>query len=313
MSDRAPWLQQWCPERHAASGHLCTLTYGTTQRSQRRAAPSTQLEVARGWFERPYERPYPTCKAAVGERCSIPTGGDASRMRTVRLRPGRFEVFWRPKVCEELERRGVTAAVVRFLGGGDRGARTEWIKLLRLEGEEVVQVERWTGGDELCYALEAPAWDRFGLFAGRPLVSGEMTRSAEDRTARDRGSAWRPELRGARGVSAPSDRPASVMFAFPRRRARGPPAQPRLRSAKDRAATRSSRASAPSAPHKNHRSVYAGGGRTRRGQRASAALAGRASPRASQERTLAMALSHDIARTEARSFRFSLRFPQEPG
>jgi hypothetical protein len=34
----------------------------------------------------------------------------------------------------------------------------------------------------LCYALEAPVWDRFGTFAGHPLVSGEVAWSAEDHT-----------------------------------------------------------------------------------------------------------------------------------
>ena len=83
---------------------------------------------------------------------------------------------------EELERRGATAAVVPFWGRAGRGGRTDVIKLLRLEGEQLVEVERWTGRDELCYALEAPVWDRFGPFTGHPLVSGEVTWSAEDRT-----------------------------------------------------------------------------------------------------------------------------------
>jgi hypothetical protein len=56
------------------------------------------------------------------------------------------------------------------------------IKLLRLQGEQLVEVERWTGRDELCYALEAPVWDRFGQFAGHPLVRGEVLWLAENRS-----------------------------------------------------------------------------------------------------------------------------------
>ena len=66
----------------------------------------------------------------------------------------------------ELERRGATAAVVPFWGRAGRGGRTDVIRLLRLEGEQLVEVERWTGRDELCYALEAPVWDRFARSLG---------------------------------------------------------------------------------------------------------------------------------------------------
>jgi hypothetical protein len=62
-------------------------------------------------------------------------------------------------VWEELERRDATAAVVPFYGRAGRGGSTDVIKLLRLEGEELIEVERWTGRDALCYALEAPVWD----------------------------------------------------------------------------------------------------------------------------------------------------------
>jgi hypothetical protein len=89
---------------------------------------------------------------------------------------------WRPAVWKQLERRGATAAVVPFWGRAGRGGQTDVIKLLRLEGEELSEVERWTGRNELCYALEAPVWDRFGTFAGHPLVSGQVTWSAEDHT-----------------------------------------------------------------------------------------------------------------------------------
>ena len=115
-------------------------------------------------------------------------------------------------------------------------------------------------------------------------------------------------------MSALCDTPRYVMPGFPRRRARGPPARPRLRSAKDRAATRSSRTSTPSAPNKNPRSVYPGGGRTCRRQAASAAFAaGRGSSRAPPVRALAMALSHEITPAEAHPFHRSLVSRGESG
>jgi hypothetical protein len=80
-----------------------------------------------------------------------------------------------------LERRDATAAVVPFAGQAGRGGRTDVIQLLRLEGEALVDVERWTGRDELCHALEAPVWDRFGTFNGHPLVRGEVIWTADDR------------------------------------------------------------------------------------------------------------------------------------
>jgi hypothetical protein len=51
---------------------------------------------------------------------------------------------------------------VPFWGRAGTGGQTDAITLLRLEGEELVEVERWSSRDELCYALEGPVWDRFG-------------------------------------------------------------------------------------------------------------------------------------------------------
>ena len=90
--------------------------------------------------------------------------------------------MWRPAVWEELERRRATVAVVPFWGRAGTGGRTDTIKLARLEDGELVDVERWTSRDELCYALEAPMWERFGTFAGHPLIRGEVIWSAEDKT-----------------------------------------------------------------------------------------------------------------------------------
>jgi hypothetical protein len=116
-----------------------------------------------------------------------PDGRPASQVHTARLRPPRWELVWRPAVWEELERRGATVAIVPFSGRAGRGGQTDTIKLLRLEREKLVDVERWTSRDELCNALEAPIWDRLGTFVGQPLVSGEVIWTADGRDVAIRG------------------------------------------------------------------------------------------------------------------------------
>ena len=45
----------------------------------------------------------------------------------------------------------------------------------------LVEIERWTTEcDELAYALVAPIWERFGMFAGHPLIRGVVTWMVED-------------------------------------------------------------------------------------------------------------------------------------
>jgi|GEM_PF-4802398 len=53
--------------------------------------------------------------------------------------------------------------------------------LSRLEGQEVVDVERWSGRDELALELEGPVWDRYGQFVGHPWIRGTVTWSVADR------------------------------------------------------------------------------------------------------------------------------------
>jgi hypothetical protein len=84
-------------------------------------------------------------------------------------------------VWAELERRGAMTATVPFSGRAGRGGTVERIVLSRVQGDELIDVERWTGHDELCYALEAPIWDRFGSFAGQPLIVGTVIWTAADR------------------------------------------------------------------------------------------------------------------------------------
>jgi hypothetical protein len=85
-------------------------------------------------------------------------------------------------VWEELEHRGATIAVVPFSGRAGRGGATATMRLSRVEDDQLVEVERWTSRDELAYALEAPVWDRFGVFAGQPLIHGDVIWTAADRS-----------------------------------------------------------------------------------------------------------------------------------
>jgi hypothetical protein len=62
-----------------------------------------------------------------------------------------------------------------------RSGRFDTIVLSRADDDELVDVERWSGRDELCHALETPVWDCFGLFAGQPPIAGTITWSTADR------------------------------------------------------------------------------------------------------------------------------------
>ncbi len=55
------------------------------------------------------------------------------------------------------------------------------ITLSRLDGDELVDLERWSGRDELALALEGPVWDRYGAFAGHPSIRGTVTWTVVDR------------------------------------------------------------------------------------------------------------------------------------
>ncbi len=175
MSDYAPWLEDWCPECSAAPGARCKRTRWS-RAGKVRDAPVARLHAARGWRE----RRCPTCGAAPGEPCRTPSGRKASTLHSARRRPARCELP-RHAVWEELERRRATIAVVPFSGRAGRGGRTDTITLSRVDGGKLVDVERWTGRDELAYALEAPIWDRYGSFAGHPFIHGTVTWTTADR------------------------------------------------------------------------------------------------------------------------------------
>lgn len=171
MSDRALWLEEWCPTCRAAPGTRCRVPY------YRKTRPPTRLHVARGWRA----RACPTCKAVAGDPCRTPSGREASRTHDARLRPGRRELLTGEAVWHELEARGATLAIVPFSGRAGHGGLIDRIVLSQVDGDELVDVEQSTGGDELCHALEAPVWDRFGWFAGQPPIAGTVSWTTADR------------------------------------------------------------------------------------------------------------------------------------
>ena len=171
MSDRALWLEEWCPTCRVAPAAPCRMPYLTKTR------PPTRLHVARGWRV----RPCPTCRADPGEPCRTPSGREASHTHQARVHPGRHELVTGDPVWQELGSRSATIAIVLFSGRAGRGGRVDKIVLSRLEGDELVDVERRSSRDELCYALEAPIWDRFGSFAGQPPIAGTVTWTTADR------------------------------------------------------------------------------------------------------------------------------------
>jgi len=97
------------------------------------------------------------------------------------MRAGRFELIYRDDVWGELERRGATVAMVPFSDRAGHGGTVGTITLSRVDGGELVEVERWSGRDELAYALEAAVWDRFGQFNGHPRIRGTVTWLLADR------------------------------------------------------------------------------------------------------------------------------------
>jgi hypothetical protein len=84
-------------------------------------------------------------------------------------------------VWDELERREASIAGVPFAGRAGRGGETDRIRLSRVEREQLVDVELWTSRDELACALEAPVWDRYGMFAGQPWIRGDVIWTLADR------------------------------------------------------------------------------------------------------------------------------------
>ena len=183
MSDRLAWLEQWCPECHAAPGARCT-----RWRSGRGAA------AGRSWS-------HISTSLAAGSSVRVRRARQGRRALRDADRPGGFA---RP--------RGATAAgavragrggrrsgrswsagvrpspIVPFSGRAGVGRRTDTITLLRPEGEELVEVERWTGSRR---ALSRARGARLGSLRHLRRASagrGEVIWSAEDRCVVIRGT-----------------------------------------------------------------------------------------------------------------------------
>ncbi len=100
MSDRASWLEEWCPRCRAVPGARC-------QRSAywiRRPDLSAHLHHARGWRQ----RRCPKCKAQSGEVCRTLSGRAAAIVHAPRLSPARYELPRPEMVWAEPERAGAT-------------------------------------------------------------------------------------------------------------------------------------------------------------------------------------------------------------
>lgn len=117
------------------------------------------------------ERPCPTCKSLPGDSCRTPSGRQASHTHQARLRPGRHELVSDESVWQAIEERGATVASVPFSGRAGRGGRVERIVLSRLIGGELVDLERWTGRDEL-----ATPWRRRPGIASGPSADSPRSR-----------------------------------------------------------------------------------------------------------------------------------------
>jgi hypothetical protein len=173
MSDRVEWLEEWCPTCRSAPGNRCRQWRGALRG---RHEPIAHLHVARGWRT----RRCPTCKAPEGERCRTPSGREASRVHASRLRPGPRELLARSAVWEELERRGVRLAVVPFVGRAGRGGEIDAIKISKDDADGRAD-SAFGFRDALALALEAPVWDRYGMFAGQPWIRGEVIWTTDER------------------------------------------------------------------------------------------------------------------------------------
>jgi hypothetical protein len=154
VSDRALWLDEWCPTCRAAPDARCRVPWG-----RRATAKPSALHIARGWRA----RPCPKCKAIADEPCRTPPGRDASLAHEARLRPGLYELRARDDVSAELERRGATIATVPLAAA----PAVDRIVLGRVRANELVDVERWSG-----QTSSATRWRRqSGIASDRSLDS----------------------------------------------------------------------------------------------------------------------------------------------
>jgi hypothetical protein len=90
--------------------------------------------------------------------------------------------LWREDVWEELERRDADVAFVPFSGRAGIGGSIGTITLSCRRVGELIDVEVWSGRDELAYALEGPVWDRYAEFAGQPSIRASVAWTLSDRS-----------------------------------------------------------------------------------------------------------------------------------
>ena len=138
---------------------------------------AARLHVARGWRQ----RQCPTCHAQPSQECLTPSGRRASRPHEARIHPADGEPTLDRQVWEELERRGASIASIPFTGHRRTGASFGPVTLGRVENNEYVELERWEdSGDQLIEALKAPVSNRFGSFAGQPVIRGTLSWTTAD-------------------------------------------------------------------------------------------------------------------------------------
>lgn len=121
MSDRASWLEEWCPDCHAASGARCRLF----RHSTRRADLAAHLHKARGWRQ----RPRPRCKAQPGELCRTPSRR-AAAPHTPRLSPARTNSDGGTRCGLNWSADARRSSSFHFMERPERGARSEQSRCL---------------------------------------------------------------------------------------------------------------------------------------------------------------------------------------
>ena len=184
--DRGLWLQERCLNCRATPSAQCGVS------SFSRTSQPTPLHVARGWRA----RTCPTYKALPGDH--VATTLDA-RLRTgIRRGSDRGGTSSR-----RASRCGRSSSARRddHIGSIQRPRRPGWSRrqdhAAPARRRKLVDVERWTGRDELCYPLEGPVWDRFGSFAGQPQIAGTVVWTTARSARGDRGSTRRSALQRA--------------------------------------------------------------------------------------------------------------------
>ena len=179
MSDRQTWLEEWCPQCHAAPGRRCGERRFRADRSTGQFLPSPRLHVARGWIE----RRCPTCKSFPGEACRAPSGKPAAVIHAARLRPGSSEISG-PAVWAELERCGMRVVEVAFSGRNGSGGRAGPISVSRGAEASLVEIGRWASATSSRTRSRRP----FGIATARSRGSRRSAASSGGRLMTRRSS-----------------------------------------------------------------------------------------------------------------------------